>query len=381
MRLKTKWWPVIAAVIVSGGLSASLAAWFSAPYSSLNSLNNNDHGARPPYSPPIPRVEQYLVTLSSIDVNRSDGGGGSPWSTVVEGPVTFDLAALGREGAPQFLGDAVATPGLYRIIRMRMDQVQLKFEGQEELVQAKITKPFLQFVTRFEVFSGLRTRVFLDFDAKKSLVETPPGSGNFNFKPTVKLVVLEEGVPLAPLSLSSNPPAPDPGTLDLSVGDSSLSTDLAGSVRLQGRSGEDHLGTEITFFQNGVPVEPGVTTFADGSYSSALTPGTYELVASHPGWLSELIEFVIGEDVVPVALSTITLLAGDADADEDIDSADLALFQSTFNEAPPPDVHSDFNGDGRSGLFDLALAGRNFGRRATLVCPRGRPAIPMAPTS
>ena len=318
--------------------------------------------------------------MSSIDVNRSDGGGGSPWSTVVEGPVTFDLAALGREGVPQFLGDAVAAPGLYRIIRMRMDQVLLKFEGQDELVQAKITKPFLQFVTRFEVFSGLTTRLFLDFDAKRSLVETPPGSGQFNFKPTVKLVVLEEGV-LAQRAVGSfGPLAGHPGAIDLSVGDSSLSTDLGGKVRLQGRSGASHVGTEITFFQNGVLIEPGVTTLADGSYSSALPPGSYELVASHPGWLSELIEFVIGEDGVPVALGTITLLAGDADADEDIDSADLALFQGTFNEAPAPEVHSDFNGDGRSGLFDLALAGRNFGRRGTPDCPAGPAGDPGGPS-
>ena len=346
-----------------------LYSWFSAPYSPSNSVNFHEDIPNAPYVPPRPRVEQYLVTLSSIDVNKSSTGRGSPWSTVVEGPVTFDLAALGREGSPQFLGDAVAEPGSYRIIRMRMDQVLLKFEGQEALVEAKITKPFIQLVERFEVFEGLKTRLFLDFDATKSLVETPPGSGKFNFKPTVKLVVLEEGVPLAQRSVALGPLVEDPGAIELSVGDSSVITDLSGTVRLEGRGGANQIGTEITFFQNGVRIEPGTSTLTDGSFFSTLSPG----------WLSDALEFVIGGDGLPVDLGTVTLLAGDADADEDIDSEDLDLFQA-FNEAPPPDVHSDFNGDGRTGLFDLALAGKNFGRKATPICAPAASGDPDGPT-
>ena len=61
--------------------------------------------------PPPPDVEQYLVTLSSVEVNKAKTGAGSPWVTIANGPITFDLVEL--DGVEELLGSAVADPGTY----------------------------------------------------------------------------------------------------------------------------------------------------------------------------------------------------------------------------------------------------------------------------
>ena len=88
------------------------------------------------------RLEKILVTLSEIEVNKKKTGAGSPWVTIVPAgnPVTVDLLAVADGEIEGLLGDALAEPGIYKIIRMQIDDVKLKFTGQP-LVSAKPTPP------------------------------------------------------------------------------------------------------------------------------------------------------------------------------------------------------------------------------------------------
>ena len=139
--------------------------------------------------PPPPDVEQYLVTLSSVEVNKAKTGAGSPWITIANGPITFDLVEL--DGVEELLGSAVADPGTYRVIRLHVDGVKLKIVDVAELVDAKLPSGKIQFARSFEVEAGETTQLLLDFEGDKSLVVT--GAGDYIFKPVIKLTVPVQG--------------------------------------------------------------------------------------------------------------------------------------------------------------------------------------------
>ncbi|MBT9137342.1 MAG: hypothetical protein DDT34_02432 [Firmicutes bacterium] len=58
----------------------------------------------------------------------------------------------------------------------------------------------------------------------------------------------------------------------------------------------------------------------------------------------------------------LTLLGGDADYNGDVDVTDLAQIAAHFNTQ---DAAADINDSGLVDIFDLVLAGRNFGKTKT----------------
>ena len=150
-------------------------------------------------------------------------------------------------------------------------------------------------------------------------------------------------------------------------------------VILQGRGENDYSGTEVTLSRDGVPLPELFVTPSSGDISFDLIPGNYRLFATHLGWLSDALEFVVDEDSPPIELGTIELLAGDADGDDDVDSIDLTLFGRGLNKVPAPDAFTDVSGDGTSCLFDLAHGALNFGRRAPSACTAATPGDPNGP--
>ncbi len=74
-----------------------------------------------------------------------------------------------------------------------------------------------------------------------------------------------------------------------------------------------------------------------------------------------------------IDLGTTTLLAGDADGDNDADNRDLQLFQRGLNQAPRPGTFTDVNDDGITGIDDMSYAGRNIGNRGLVpvLAPAG----------
>ena len=203
--------------------------------------------------PVEPKLEQILVTLSEIEVNKKKTGAGSPWVIIVPAgnPITVDLLAVAKGDIEGLLGDALAEPGIYKIIRMHIEDVKLKFTGQP-LVSAKPTPPKIQLGQSdcltpdgehtpvagcFEVKPGQVTKLRLDVDTARSLTEK--GDGSFNFSTNhIILTVLTEAATTSsndaasiPVRGSSgnvlaSPLAEDDGVIELSISDPSLAAGL-----------------------------------------------------------------------------------------------------------------------------------------------------------
>jgi hypothetical protein len=135
---------------------------------------------------------------------------------------------------------------------------------------------------------------------------------------------------------------------------------ITGSVILQGRTAH-----------NGVTVSSSsgeqTLTAADGSFALA---GADSLSFKFPGYLSAQVDAqalsqdLEGEAGQPLALGTLTLLAGDVNADNRIDILDLAYIARFFNAG---DALADLNGDGTVNILDLVLAASNYGRQGPLT--------------
>ena len=362
-----KFWSILIAFVVSSVTAVTLLAWFGLPYQPLSSI---------PFSQVYqPEIEKALVTVSRIEVKRSQPG--SPWSEIIVDPVTFDLADVGPNGISAVLGAATVDPGVYEILRFHIDDVQIKLKGEAPFYDAKPTPPMIQLENLgFEVCDGLETKVLINFNANQALVETPPGSRKFNFKAdqSTSLVVLEECVASAGPRSAPGPAAPlagnGGGDLEISVGDTSaVDTEeraVQGFALLQGRGPNDHSGTEVSVFRGETQIGSTFVTEDDGGFSIDLSEeGGYQLRIAHPGWLTENQFF----DVFSVAdVGDIVLPAGDADADDDVDTDDLILFKQSLDQIPPPGKFTDPTGDGRYDIHDVALAASNLSRHSAPLC-------------
>ncbi|HEX78424.1 MAG TPA: S8 family serine peptidase [Dehalococcoidia bacterium] len=127
---------------------------------------------------------------------------------------------------------------------------------------------------------------------------------------------------------------------------------LQGRVQLQGR--DDHSGVIVS------AAEYSTVTDDQGHFSLWLPPGSYEVTASHPGYLkASKLDFPIG--AAPTADAGLAVLLG-GDVAEDygvIDLRDLAHLAARFNTAQgDPDI----NGDGVVDIYDLVMVGLNYGK-------------------
>jgi hypothetical protein len=135
-------------------------------------------------------------------------------------------------------------------------------------------------------------------------------------------------------------------------------TGVSGTLSLQGRT--DHSGVMIT--GGGQQAQTG----ADGAFT---INSTDQLNFSFPGYLSARADMAAGQfspgaGEEPVYLGTLTLLAGDVNADNQIDIIDLTYIAGHYHGT---DSLADLNGDGRVDLIDLVLAAGNYGRSGPLT--------------
>ncbi len=139
--------------------------------------------------PPPPGVTSAVVYLEKIEVHKVSGEEGE-WITIIDAPPSFDLLdVLG--GITEVLGAVETQAGSFTQIRMDVTKVEvITVDGDE--ITATVPGGKLKIVRPFNVESGVKTILTLDFDGDKSLILT--GEGKAIFKPVVKLSIEKEKV-------------------------------------------------------------------------------------------------------------------------------------------------------------------------------------------
>ena len=112
--------------------------------------------------------------------------------TVVEGPVSFDILAVA--GIEEILGSSSLPPGEYTRVRLSVTSATITEDGAEN--EARVPSDTLKVVRGFTIQAGETTIATLDFDAEKSVVVQ--GTGRYQLKPVIKLLVRKEGEPFKP---------------------------------------------------------------------------------------------------------------------------------------------------------------------------------------
>ncbi len=132
--------------------------------------------------------DKVLVHRGS-DADPSDGG----WFVVLSDtlPVearTFDLLDL-VNGVFATLGEVELETGLYTQIRIMLESATLIVDGTpQNLSIPSGAQTGIKLVGGFRVDPDVITEIAVDFDVARSLHESPPGSGDYILRPTIRLV-------------------------------------------------------------------------------------------------------------------------------------------------------------------------------------------------
>jgi hypothetical protein len=231
---------------------------------------------------------------------EGSGEGGLPMIVRYETPLTVNVLDLAFQ--QQLLGEAVLPAGTYSQLRLVLEKndplapANYIVLADNPGVKVPIDTPSgqqsgLKVVGKFTVGAGEITAVILDFDPARALVETPPESGNWIFKPTGIRVVQTDEVLLAYGAIA--------GQVAQDV------TDATGTVQVP--------VTEATAYA--IPeglteaLAAGPVNTEDGSFRLFLPPGAYELKVSAGGFeaFSTLPAFFTVETGVDTFAGTIVL--------------------------------------------------------------------------
>jgi hypothetical protein len=107
-----------------------------------------------------------------------------------------------------------------------------------------------------------------------------------------------------------------------------------------------------------VDLDQTVDLGAGGNFTFNVAPGTYTISATAPGYLKAEgeVTVILGDTVT---MTNLVLLAGDIDANDEIDFLDVASIGANYNLTIP--AAADLNGSGRINLLDLQLLAPNYG--------------------
>lgn len=202
------------------------------------------------------------VTISRVDVSK-DGTG---WTTVrdfTSSPVTINLLDYrydGNTATPDkyLLADSPLEAGHYTQIRLILTKVEIVDNSNTtyECLMSSQDKTGLKLVGSFDVVSGTKSAVLIDFDAAKSIVAE--GNGVYRLKPTTRVV---------PLQISGS----THGVVEFHGADNA-------TVPVPG-------GAIITAYQGGTSVASALINEADGTFGiSGLVAGDYTLRLETPGY-------------------------------------------------------------------------------------------------
>jgi hypothetical protein len=145
---------------------------------------------------PNPSISAINLTVENVEVHRSDTG---EWTTVVAGPVTFDLIAV--TGIEELLGSETLPAGEYTQVRLSITSATIVDSGEE--IEAVVPGDVLRVVRPFTITAGVTTIATLDFDAEQSVVKQ--GTGGYLLRPVVTLLVRQEGEPFVSADQTGGP--------------------------------------------------------------------------------------------------------------------------------------------------------------------------------
>ncbi len=212
-------------------------------------------------------VESLVVIFSRVIVHRSAEADSAHegWFTILadtlpEDERTFDLLQL-VNGVFATLGEVELEAGHYTQVRIMLERAVLTVDGVvQSLFIPSGDETGIKLVGGFSVAPDVVTDLTVDFDVARSLIEAPPGSGNYILRPTIRLV------------------------------QSALAGAIAGTVTPLG------IGAVISALDP-VSGETVATTLVDpttgGYLLPALPAGTYDVLAEAPGYADGLVAGVV----------------------------------------------------------------------------------------
>lgn len=137
-------------------------------------------------------IAEAKVTVTKVEVRKSEEEDGSPFLTLFAGEETINLLEL-TNGVTTQLTSLEVPVGNYDLVRIYVEDAELIFKDQSS-VSLKVPSGSSSGIKVFidppvEVAGGLSADLLLDFDLSRSFVaKGPNGSNGFNFKPTIKAV-------------------------------------------------------------------------------------------------------------------------------------------------------------------------------------------------
>lgn len=173
----------------------------------------------------IAAVDSLKVVFEEVLVHRGSDGdeGEGEWITVLHDTLaveerTFDLMQL-VNGVFATLGEMSLEAGTYTQIRIIIESATIVVDGVPyDLAIPSGTQTGIKLVRDFRIEPNVITELILDFDIAQSLHESPPGSGNYKLKPTIRVmqVVLSGTISgtVTPTGIGAVVYALDPATAD-----------------------------------------------------------------------------------------------------------------------------------------------------------------------
>lgn len=147
---------------------------------------------------PIDLVEEANVTISKIEIRHDTVDTGTPFLTLSEETMTFDLLDLQNEVTAVLVNASIPVGG-YNLVRLFVSEASIllkdgvafdmKVPSGAETGIKLFVKPAI------EIVDGSTAELLLDFDVSKSFIvkgnpNTPAGIQGFNFKPVIRAVNL-----------------------------------------------------------------------------------------------------------------------------------------------------------------------------------------------
>lgn len=114
------------------------------------------------------------------------------------------------------------------------------------------------------------------------------------------------------------------------------------------------------------PVVSAETT--DGAFTANVTPGTYDVIISRPGYLKYIITNVVVTE--GFSLKPVTIQAGNVDTDDNVTVSDVGAVVSAYSLSSSDEgyqVEFDFNVDGNITVSDVGAVVANYGQGITTI--------------